>query len=162
VNSFTPASSTKSIAKPLTITYRDFSALAGRRNWTPESLAEKFKGKIENPSEFFHRIMSGKYPNVIIPYRSVISFYGEHSQPQVYCAERQRVCACGCGEPVFDRKKWATPGCKKRIARQRFSKHKDGVSQVPDLPNAKPGQRARWLLKPLAIVRARTSGVLNG
>jgi hypothetical protein len=64
------------------ITFRDFAAVARKRGHTAESLAERFGGKIENPSEFFERIMTGKYKGedrscVVIPYRSVIAFYNK-------------------------------------------------------------------------------------
>ena len=46
---------------PLEVTFRDFAELAKRRGWTPQNLAEKFRGKIEEPSEFFHRVLSCKH-----------------------------------------------------------------------------------------------------
>jgi hypothetical protein len=58
------------------VTFRDFASLAKRRGWTPEFLAEKFKGKIEGPSEFFHRCLEGKPDwNVVVPFESILEFY---------------------------------------------------------------------------------------
>src|SRR3990172_4067654 len=93
------------------LTFKDFASVARRRGHTPESLAERFKGKIENPSEFFHRVMQDRFADVVIPYRSVLAFY---TQELYYFKEsnpRQRRCACGCEQPVFDRQKWASPAC---------------------------------------------------
>jgi hypothetical protein len=98
------------------ITFADFARLAARRHLTAESLAKRFRGIIENPSEFFHRVFEPKNAAAIIPYRSAIAFY---TQEMSFYQEkgRSRMCACGCGEPVFDRKKWALPACRKRIQR---------------------------------------------
>ena len=67
-------------AVPLEVTFRDFTALARRRGWTAEFLAEQFRGKIAEPSEIFHRVLSCEYKGenrggVVIPYHSVLDFY---------------------------------------------------------------------------------------
>ena len=104
------------------VTFKDFAAVAKKRGLTVESLADRFRGKIENPSEFFERVMSCKYKSedrswVVIPYRSIIEFYNEELHYFKDTNQKHRQCACGCGSPVFDRKKWASPACKKRIQR---------------------------------------------
>lgn len=101
------------------VAFKDFAALAAKREWSPEFLAERFKAKIEGPSEFFHRLFQPRYGDVVIPYRSVLSFYFQELRFHQEQTGNRRVCACGCGLPVFDRKKWASPGCKKRIGRKR-------------------------------------------
>ena len=98
------------------ITFADFIKLAERRRWTPESLAKRFRGAIENPSEFFHRVFESRNATAIIPYRSVIVFYSQELKPQAQ-ASRNKSCSCGCGQAVFDRKKWAGSACKKRAQR---------------------------------------------
>jgi hypothetical protein len=105
------------------VTFKDFAAVAKRRGHTAESLAERFRGKIDNPAEFFERVMACRYKNedrsdVQIPYKSVIEF---HQSEVHYFGEshaKHRRCACGCGQPVFDRKKWASPACKKQMQRK--------------------------------------------
>ena len=57
------------------ITFKDFMQVAKRRGHTPESLASLFRGKIDEPREFFERVMSCRHKgedrnNVVIPYRS--------------------------------------------------------------------------------------------
>jgi hypothetical protein len=104
------------------VTFKDFATVARKRGHTAESLAERFRGKIENPSEFFERVMSCRYhgedrSDVVIPYRSVLEFYNEELHYFRDSNTKHRQCACGCGLPVFDRKKWASPACKKRIQR---------------------------------------------
>ncbi len=104
------------------VTFKDFATVAKKRGHTAESLADRFRGKIENPSDFFERIMSCRYKGedrswVVLPYRSVIEFYNEELHYFRDSNQKHRQCACGCGAPVFDRKKWASPACKKRIQR---------------------------------------------
>jgi hypothetical protein len=104
------------------ITYKDFAPLARNRGQTAESLAERFRGMIEEPREFFELIMTCKYKHedrsyVVIPYRSVIEFYLEELHYFGESHAKHKRCACGCGAPVFDRKKWASSACKKRIQR---------------------------------------------
>lgn len=62
------------------ITFRDVAALARQRGWTVQHLAERFRGRIEQPAEFFLRVLNGKTPDVFIPYRSVIEFYRRPQQ----------------------------------------------------------------------------------
>jgi hypothetical protein len=134
------------------ITFKDFATVARKRGHTAESLAERFRGKVENPSEFFERVMSCKYKGedrtgIVIPYRSVIEFYNEELHYFGESHENHRRCACGCGSPVFDRQKWASPACKKRIQRNgdrraatTVTDMQKGVLQIADLIEAKPGQ----------------------
>ena len=44
------------------VTFGDFAKLAKQRHWSAESLATMFRGKIDHPSEFFHRVLSGAAP----------------------------------------------------------------------------------------------------
>jgi hypothetical protein len=99
------------------VTFSDFAKLANRRGLTPEYLAERFANKIERPSEFSHRVFQGQYAAVVIPYRSVLAFYVVELECHQDSIGQHRTCACGCGQAVFDRKKWASPGCKKRLKR---------------------------------------------
>ena len=104
------------------ITFKEFSTLAKKRGHNAESLAELFRGKVEEPREFFERVMSCKYrgedrSDVVIPYRSVIAFYQAELHYFADINAKHRRCACGCGQPVFDWAKWATPGCKKKMQR---------------------------------------------
>ena len=98
------------------VNFGDFAKLASRRGLTPEYLAERFTNKIERPSEFFHRVFQSQHAAVVIPQRSVLEFYTSmlhHSS-----IGQHDPCACGCGQPVFGRKKWASPGCRKRVQRK--------------------------------------------
>jgi len=109
------------------LTFKDFANLAKRRGHGSESLAERFRGKIEGASEFFERVMTCRYKaeersGVVIPYRSAIEFYRTELHYFGDSHEEHRRCACGCGAPVFDRKKWALPACKKRMQRNPESR----------------------------------------
>ena len=124
------------------VTFKDFAMVARRRGHTCESLAERFRRKIENASEFFDRAMACRYKgedrsDVVIPYRSVIEFYRAELHYFGDSHEEHRRCACGCGYPVFDWKKWASPGCRQRVARRKVTDMQKGVSQVGDFVEAK-------------------------
>lgn len=56
------------------VTYSDFAKLAHQRHWTIESLAARFRGKIDEPREFFSRVLKASGA-ALLPYRSVIDFY---------------------------------------------------------------------------------------
>jgi hypothetical protein len=104
------------------LTFKEFSQLATKRNHTAESLAALFRGKIDQPRDFFERVMSCRLKDcsdLPIPYRSVIEFYQRELHSIADTNARHRRCVCGCGQPVFDRQKWATHGCKKKIQREK-------------------------------------------
>jgi hypothetical protein len=99
------------------VTFRDFAVVARKRGHTAESLADRFRGKIENASEFFERLMSCRYKgedrsSVVIPYRSALEFYNQELHYFRDSNQKHRQCACGCGAPVFNRKKWASSSCR--------------------------------------------------
>jgi hypothetical protein len=124
------------------VTFKEFATVAKKRGHTVESLADRFRGKIENLSEFFERVMTCKYKGegrswVVIPYRSVIDFYSQELHYFQDSNQKHRQCACGCGAPVFDRKKWATPGCRQEVARQKGTDMQKGVRQAVDFVEAR-------------------------
>lgn len=68
------------------ITFRQFAALMGKRKRTVDGLVEFHRGKIDDPRDFFERVMSCQHRNpetrryedrgdVVIPYASVVAFY---------------------------------------------------------------------------------------
>jgi len=125
------------------VTFKDFAMVARKRGHTAESQADRFRGKIENASEFFERVMSCRYKGedrswVVIPYRSVLEFYNEELHYFQDSNQKHRQCPCGCGLPVFDRKKWATPGCRQKVARQKATDTQKGVRQAVDFVEARP------------------------
>ena len=108
---------------PREVTFKDFAALAKRRGWTPEFLAEEFRGKIEEPSDFFHRILSCKYKGegrswLVVPYRSVLEFYHKELSPLIDEGEI-KTCLCGCGGRVHGRQQYASRYCRLRAYRKR-------------------------------------------
>jgi hypothetical protein len=102
-----------------------------QRKHDVDELVDMFRGKIEDPREFFTRVMSCKWKNpnpgryedrsdVVIPYRSVIEFYRQELHYfRDTAALRQRFCLCGCGRPVFGQFKFASDGCRKRVQRRK-------------------------------------------
>jgi hypothetical protein len=97
------------------VTFGQLAHLAKAKGWTAPYLAERFRGEVEHPSEFFHRVMDPRYAGVALPYRPVLEFYFKN----VGRAAGSRSCACGCGRPVSGRKKLATGYCRVKMARLR-------------------------------------------
>jgi hypothetical protein len=123
------------------MTFKDFATLARNRGHSAESLAELFRGKIEEPREFFARVMACRWKgedrsDVVIPYGSVIVFYQAELHYFSDSNAKHKKCACGCGLPVFDRKKWATPGCRQRVARGKVTDAHFAVLQVSEFVEA--------------------------
>ena len=101
---------------PTIVTFKDFAALATLKGYTPESLAELFKGTIEGPLALFRRLMAGK-PNwdIVIPYKDVLVLY--HRELQQFVKDgKVRLCICGCGRRVYDRKDYASAACGKKVS----------------------------------------------
>ena len=101
------------------VTYSDFAKLAHQRHWTIESHAARFRGKIDEPREFFSRVLKASGA-ALLPYRSVIDFYeaGLNIFPR---SPQLTTVRLGCKQEVLDRKKWALAGCRKRVARKKVS-----------------------------------------
>jgi hypothetical protein len=100
------------------VTYGQFAALAKAQGWTAQFLAEKFRGSLEKPAEFFHRVLDPKNGDLVIPYRSVMDFYRASVQSAAGDPAVKR-CACGCGRPLFGRKRSASGACRVRMHRRR-------------------------------------------
>ena len=101
------------------ITCSEFAKLAQQRHWTVESLAARFRGKIDEPREFFTRVLKASNAAALVPYRSVIEFYEAGVNVSAAVPSAHKLCACGCKQEVFDRKRWALPGCRKRVERKK-------------------------------------------
>lgn len=137
------------------ITFRQFIEMARRRNLTVQSLARRFRGRVENPFEFFTRVLSGKSPDSIIPYRAILEFYEiisttapTHTRP---------VCACGCGAPVFDRKKWAKAGCRTKARRAAIRNQQFCLGQLIDF--VKPSLRQNRRMATLPVTEAENANL---
>ena len=103
------------------VSFKQFAQLASRRGHTAATLTKLFVGKIEDPSEFFHDVMDNDHGTMVVPYRSVIEFYRQNCHFLNDLGPKHRLCSCGCGLAVLGRKKWARPGCRKRVQRLRES-----------------------------------------
>jgi hypothetical protein len=104
------------------ISFADFRALMKRRQRNVDELVSVFRGRIDESREFLERVMARRWRgedlgDVVIPYRSVVEFYRRELAFFQDSARKGRVCACGCGLLVFDRKKWAGEACRKRKKR---------------------------------------------
>jgi hypothetical protein len=129
------------------VTFKDFQKLMIKRKRTVDDLVDIFRGKLDDSRDFFERVMSCQWRDpetrryedrgfVVIPYRSVLKFYFEElhyledskKKPVVIAEPGKPTCACGCGEAVFDRKRWARPGCKKRLQREKESAYENNCA----------------------------------
>src|SRR5215831_928209 len=119
----------KAADKASLVTFREFRELMERRNHTVDELVNMFRGKIEEPREFFERVLAGRVKidgryedrnDSIIPYRSVIEFYTQelHFFKDV-AKQTQRFCRCHCGKPVFGQHKYTNESCRKRFQRRQ-------------------------------------------
>ena len=57
------------------ITFNKFKRLAMKRGYNLDDLVEMFHGKLDENRAFFERVFSGRYADVVIPYRSVVGFF---------------------------------------------------------------------------------------
>ena len=124
------------------VTFKDFAAIAKKRGHSPEPLAELFRGKIEEPREFFERVMACRWKGedrsgVVIPYRSAIEFCQAELHYFADSNTKQRRCGCGCGLPVFNRQNWASPGCRQREARRKVTDRHFASVEVPEIIDAR-------------------------
>ena len=116
------------------VTYADFARLARQRGWTAASLAERFRGKIEEPRAFFERVFGlsangGELSGSVIPYQSVLEFYQREAAAAI-AGGKAGSCECGCGKPVYGRKRLASDACRKRQERRRSQTPESGSEKV--------------------------------
>jgi len=121
------------------VRFKEFAVFARRRGLSAEDLAERFRGRVERPGEFFHRVLAGSHPETLVPYQSVIDFFHAANHGALPCS-RARSCACGCGSPAFDKKKWASPGCRTRARRAEVMDRQKGDRQAVDFVDSKVRQ----------------------
>ncbi len=150
--SFIPASpNLKAAHRSLRVTnqalrYGEFSRLAKAKGWTAAYLADRFRGKIESPSEFFHRVLDPRNAGREIPYQSVLDFYRENIDPAARASRGHKSCACGCGRPLFGRKKYATGYCRVKMCRKRSATRENGPEKATEtkrfsvIKPAQPGE----------------------
>ena len=106
------------------VTFKEFAEIMAKRNHSLDDLVQRFRGTIDDPREFFERVLSCKWhgqdrSDVVIPYHSVIEFYREELHYFTDTAKRQRFCQCGCRKPVFGQYKFASDACRKRVQRSK-------------------------------------------
>jgi hypothetical protein len=95
----------------------DFAAVAKLMSWKVYSLAEGFRGVIDEPRALFTRVLSGSPDDygrprwdVVVPYRTVIATYRK-AVGELLAAEKVRLCVCGCKMPVFGKGATLARGC---------------------------------------------------
>jgi len=121
------------------ITFNDLLALAKRQGWTVATLVTLCPA-IETPTAYFREVFSGKYPNKVIVYRSVLRLYLNHTLPKfpfedadlsyhvpadplhlqqppwvhIQSTKGIRACPCGCGIGLGKGQQTASAVCRRR------------------------------------------------
>ena len=95
------------IGQPLVVTFANFAALMDSRGHDIDELVERFRGRIHEPRDFFTRVFLPRFADVVIPYNSVLVFYQQEAHFRRDLKPTAARCKCGCGQPVFGRRKWA-------------------------------------------------------
>lgn len=98
------------------VTFRDFAALARKKHWTAETLAQTFRGAIEGETagSYFARVLRGESAwDCVIVYRAIVAAYLTAAS-ELIDAGRLRTCACGCGSPVYGSHRFARETCGKK------------------------------------------------
>jgi hypothetical protein len=116
------------------VSMRDFAGLCRQRKYGIDYLVEQFAGKFgcadgmarETTRQFFERLQLGRSAANVIPFRCLIEFYQRELGYLQDATGEERRCACGCGQHVFGRKKWAAASCKQRAYRQRIGDGQNG------------------------------------
>jgi hypothetical protein len=108
------------------ITFAQVRDLAARKGMTLDDLVERFRGALDRPREVFTRLLDKRHGKVVIPYGAVIAWYQRATAP-VLALAAEKACACGCGDKVSGRHKWASPGCRKRVQRKSRTPQKVAV-----------------------------------
>ncbi|MBX3027786.1 hypothetical protein KF840_23065 [bacterium] len=62
---------------PAAVTCRDFARAARRYGWSLDFLTRQFRGRIDQPGEFFARVLDrhDRHGAVVIPFRCVLDWY---------------------------------------------------------------------------------------
>ena len=105
------------------VTFKDFAGLVDHEGWSVQFLAERFHGKVEDPIEFFGRVLRCKYKGAPdtehpIPYFSVLGFYFKELA-RLVATESIQLCACNCKKPIFERKIYYSVDCRDRVRREK-------------------------------------------
>jgi hypothetical protein len=107
------------------ITFGQFRHLAKQRGWSIVWLVEQVKSEIDKPTDTLRRIMHGAMvdgkhhllADVVLPYSCLIALYQRVTQP-VPALVGDKACACGCGERVWGRQRFASQACQKHCYRR--------------------------------------------
>ena len=108
-----------------TVSFAEFARVMRRQGIDEAYLVKRFRTDFVSGTgearAFFERVFDPRYANVVIANRPVIEFYLRETGAIRDASDRDRRCACGCGQRVFGRKKWASKGCRQRGYRRRVA-----------------------------------------
>ncbi len=122
------------------VSYAKFAALAKRKDWSAEYLAEQLRGKFEVRGEtfehYFERVLRCEpSPDVAIPFRSAIAKFlaavGELARDG-----KLGLCACGCGSYAGGGNRLAWDSC---VARPVSEAKRRAIEKAAAARRGKPG-----------------------
>jgi hypothetical protein len=116
-------------------TFGQFRKVARQREWSLEWLVEQCKAELDRPTDTIRRVLEGArveghwatgkwiaphwddMADVVLAYRCLIGLYQRATRPHPALAG-ERTCACGCGEQLRGKQKFASAACRKRVSRK--------------------------------------------
>jgi hypothetical protein len=99
------------------VSFAKFAALARRKEWSAEYLAESLRGKFEVKGEtfehYFDRVLRGNPSSeVVIPFRSMIAKFVAAVE-ELARDGKLKLCPCGCGSYAGPGGRLAWPMCSR-------------------------------------------------
>jgi hypothetical protein len=119
------------------ITVEAFQRVAKERGWSEDWIVAQCGDEIDHPAKIVHEIMAGKartragfhfnpsssewhdLSQTVIPWAPLIRLY-QRARGQTPARSDEKLCACSCGRAVAGGRKWASPGCRKRVQRRKL------------------------------------------
>jgi hypothetical protein len=98
------------------VTFAQVRGLAVKRGMTLRDLVAQFQRDVDPPREVFARVFEKKLDAGVMPYGAAIQWDEKATAPGLSMTG-ESACACGCGARVRGRRKWVSPGCRKRVQR---------------------------------------------
>jgi hypothetical protein len=113
----------------------EFARLMRARGIDQRYLVKRFRSSfgdgVSDVRGFFERAFQRR-SDLMVPYRSVLEFYQREIGAVQDAEGRERRCACGCGQRLFGRRKWASAECRQRGYRRRVGDRANCPKEAAD------------------------------
>ena len=98
------------------ITAKQFRELAKRREWSEAWLVEQCKAELDRPTQTIRWYLTQCPAETVLAHRCLTDLYVKAITALTTKGTKQ--CACGCGERVWGRQRFASQACQKRCYRR--------------------------------------------